>query len=111
MTGKEIWDCSGSGCERDAQRLSPIRHADRNGGNAPQPARQGDDGACAAGRVVDPDVRNRIADPTGEAPGTIVVDTTQQNLYYVLPGKQAIQYKVATGAEAYGWTGRATSAT
>jgi lipoprotein-anchoring transpeptidase ErfK/SrfK len=55
-----------------------------------------------------PIVRNRIADPTGEAPGTIVVDTNQHNLYYVLPGKQAIQYKVATGAEAYGWTGRAT---
>ena len=55
-----------------------------------------------------PIVRNRIADPTGEAPGTIVVDTNQHNLYFVLPGKQAIQYKVATGAEAYGWTGRAT---
>ncbi len=55
-----------------------------------------------------PIVRNHIADPTGEAPGTIVVDTTAHNLYFVLPGKQAIQYKVATGAEAYGWTGRAT---
>ena len=55
-----------------------------------------------------PIVRNQIADPTGEAPGTIVVDTTAHNLYFVLPGKQAIQYKVATGAEAYGWTGRAT---
>jgi lipoprotein-anchoring transpeptidase ErfK/SrfK len=54
-----------------------------------------------------PIVRKRIADPTGEAPGTIVVDTNAHNLYYVLPGKQAIQYKVATGAEAYGWTGRA----
>ncbi|HEY1944307.1 MAG TPA: L,D-transpeptidase [Roseiarcus sp.] len=52
--------------------------------------------------------RRRIADPTGEPPGTIVVDTTAKNLYYVLPGRQAIQYRVATGAEAYGWTGRAT---
>ena len=52
--------------------------------------------------------RRHIADPTGEPPGTIVVDTTAKNLYYVLPGKQAIQYRVATGAEAYGWTGRAT---
>ena len=55
-----------------------------------------------------PIVRNRVIDPTGERPGTIVVDTGQHNLYFVLPGRQAIQYKVATGAEAYGWTGRAT---
>ncbi len=52
--------------------------------------------------------RNHVADPTGEPPGTIVVDTTSKHLYFVLPGKQAIQYQVATGAEAYGWTGRAT---
>ncbi len=52
--------------------------------------------------------RRHISDPTGEAPGTVVVDTTAHNLYYVLPGKHAIQYKVATGAEAYGWTGRAS---
>jgi lipoprotein-anchoring transpeptidase ErfK/SrfK len=55
-----------------------------------------------------PIVRRRVSDPTGEAPGTIVIDTTAKNLYYVLPGHEAIQYKVATGAESYGWTGRAT---
>jgi lipoprotein-anchoring transpeptidase ErfK/SrfK len=54
-----------------------------------------------------PIVRNRVSDPTGEPPGTIVIDTQAHNLYYVLPGKLAIQYKVATGAESYGWTGRA----
>ena len=51
--------------------------------------------------------RRHVTDPTGEAPGTIVVDTGPKKLYYVLPGKQAIQYPVATGAESYGWTGRA----
>jgi lipoprotein-anchoring transpeptidase ErfK/SrfK len=55
-----------------------------------------------------PIVRNRVTDPTGEPAGTIVIDTTAKNLYFVLPGRQAIQYKVATGAEADGWTGRAT---
>ena len=55
-----------------------------------------------------PIVRSKISDPTGEAPGTIVIDTSAHNLYFVLPGKEAISYKVATGAEAYGWTGRAT---
>ena len=55
-----------------------------------------------------PIARYQIADPTGEAPGTIVIDTSARNLYFVLPGKQAIIYRVATGAEAYGWTGEAT---
>ena len=54
-----------------------------------------------------PIVRNHVTDPTGEAPGTIVIDTSTKHLYFVLPGKQAIQYMVATGAESYGWTGRA----
>jgi len=55
-----------------------------------------------------PTWRAKVADPTGEAPGTIVVDTEAKRLYYVLPGHEAIQYRVATGAESYGWTGRAT---
>jgi lipoprotein-anchoring transpeptidase ErfK/SrfK len=55
-----------------------------------------------------PIARYQITDPTGEAPGTIVIDTTARNLYFVLPNKQAIQYRVATGAEAYGWTGEAS---
>jgi lipoprotein-anchoring transpeptidase ErfK/SrfK len=55
-----------------------------------------------------PTARYQIDDPTGEAPGTIVIDTSARNLYFVLPGKQAIIYRVATGAEAYGWTGEAT---
>jgi lipoprotein-anchoring transpeptidase ErfK/SrfK len=46
-------------------------------------------------------------DPTGEAPGTIVVDTKERLLYYVLPDKKAIRYGVAVGDEAYGWTGTA----
>jgi lipoprotein-anchoring transpeptidase ErfK/SrfK len=54
-----------------------------------------------------PIVRLQVTDPTGEPPGTIVIDTTVRNLYFVLPNRQAIQYRVAVGTEAYGWTGRA----
>ena len=52
--------------------------------------------------------RYRIEDPTGEAPGTVVVDTRNKFLYLVLPGKKAIRYGVAVGDEAYGWSGTAT---
>jgi lipoprotein-anchoring transpeptidase ErfK/SrfK len=46
-------------------------------------------------------------DPTGEKPGTIVVETKQRQLYLVLPNRKAMRYGVAVGEEAFGWTGRA----
>ncbi len=52
--------------------------------------------------------RYEVDDPTGEKPGTIIVDTSTKHLYYVLPNKRAMRYGVATGAEAYGWKGTAT---
>ncbi len=54
--------------------------------------------------------RYEIDDPTGEKPGTIVVDTKQNFLHFVLPNGRAIRYGVATGSEAFGWTGTAVVA-
>jgi lipoprotein-anchoring transpeptidase ErfK/SrfK len=51
--------------------------------------------------------RYQVDDPTGQPPGTVVVDTRNKYLYYVLPGRKAIRYGVATGSEAFGWTGEA----
>ncbi|SDR04250.1 L,D-transpeptidase catalytic domain [Rhizobiales bacterium GAS191] len=55
-----------------------------------------------------PDIRNKVQYSTNEKPGTIIVDTGSRHLYYVLARGEAIEYRIATGAEAYGWTGRAT---
>ena len=52
--------------------------------------------------------RYEVNDPTGEKPGTIVVETKERQLYYVLPNRRAIRYGVAVGDEAFGWTGTAT---
>src|ERR1700712_4972525 len=52
--------------------------------------------------------RYQVEDPTGQPPGTIVVNTKDKLLYYVLGNGKAVRYGVATGAEAYGWTGTAT---
>ncbi len=52
--------------------------------------------------------RYEVDDTTGQAPGTIVVNTKEKQLYYVLGHGKAMRYGVATGAEAYGWTGTAT---
>jgi lipoprotein-anchoring transpeptidase ErfK/SrfK len=51
--------------------------------------------------------RYRVDDPTGEQPGTIVVDTKERLLFLVLPDGKALRYGVAVGDEAYGWTGTA----
>ena len=51
--------------------------------------------------------RYQIADPTGEPPGTVVVDAKARQLYLVLPGQQAMRYGVTVGDEAFGWTGTA----
>ena len=52
--------------------------------------------------------RYQVEDPTGQPPGTVVVDSKKNMLWFVLPNKRAIRYGVSTGMEAYGWTGTAT---
>jgi lipoprotein-anchoring transpeptidase ErfK/SrfK len=57
---------------------------------------------------VDPGyARYEVDDPTGEKPGTVIVDIKERQLYYVLPNKRAIRYGVVVGDEAFGWTGTA----
>ena len=43
-----------------------------------------------------------------EQPGTILVDTDERFLYYVMPGGKAIRYGVTVGEEAMAWSGVAT---
>ena len=55
-----------------------------------------------------PGYPNQGSVPHERQAGTIIVDTGSKHLYYVLPNNEAIEYRIATGAEAYGWSGRAT---
>jgi lipoprotein-anchoring transpeptidase ErfK/SrfK len=50
--------------------------------------------------------RADIDDPTGEAPGTIVVSTSERYLYLVQEGGRAIRYGVGIGREGFTWSGR-----
>ncbi|APH71495.1 L,D-transpeptidase [Aquibium oceanicum] len=52
-------------------------------------------------------LRQYVADPTGEAPGTIVVDTSQHYLYLVQPDGRALRYGVGLGRDGFAWSGRA----
>ncbi|MGH6923897.1 MAG: L,D-transpeptidase [Propylenella sp.] len=47
-----------------------------------------------------------VDDPTGEKPGTIVIDTRQRYLYRVLADGKAQRYGVGVGREGFGWSGR-----
>jgi lipoprotein-anchoring transpeptidase ErfK/SrfK len=52
-------------------------------------------------------LRQIVPDPTGERPGTIVIDTQAHFLYLVLEGGQAMRYGVGLGRAGFEWTGRA----
>ncbi len=51
--------------------------------------------------------RQEVADPTGERPGTIVVDTANHFLYLVLENGRALRYGVGLGRAGFEWAGRA----
>jgi lipoprotein-anchoring transpeptidase ErfK/SrfK len=46
--------------------------------------------------------------PTREAPGTIIIDTPNTYLYYVLGGGQAIRYGIGVGRDGFTWSGTQT---
>ncbi|MDM7901044.1 L,D-transpeptidase, partial [Brucella melitensis] len=50
--------------------------------------------------------RQIVPDPTGQAPGTIVVSLKDHFLYYVLPGGEALRYGVGIGKAGFEWQGR-----
>jgi lipoprotein-anchoring transpeptidase ErfK/SrfK len=58
-------------------------------------------------RTVVPDqLRRRIVNyPSTQAPGTVVVDTPNTYLYYVIGGGKAIRYGIGVGREGFTWSG------
>jgi len=51
--------------------------------------------------------RQLVDDPTGERPGTIVVDTKDRFLYLVREGGEAVRYGIGIGRAGFAWSGRA----
>jgi len=52
--------------------------------------------------------RQLVDDPTGERPGTLVVDPARRFLYLVFEGRRALRYGVGVGRQGLEWSGRAT---
>ncbi len=62
-----------------------------------------DEGADAA---VNPAFRRQVVNyATREAPGTIVIDTPNKFLYFVLGGGKAMRYGIGVGREGFTWSG------
>jgi hypothetical protein len=49
--------------------------------------------------------RQTVSYATSEAPGTIIIDTPNTYLYYVLGGGKAIRYGIGVGREGFTWSG------
>jgi lipoprotein-anchoring transpeptidase ErfK/SrfK len=49
--------------------------------------------------------RQVVSHATREAPGTIIIDTPNTYLYYVLGGGQAIRYGIGVGRDGFTWSG------
>jgi lipoprotein-anchoring transpeptidase ErfK/SrfK len=63
------------------------------------------DGAGEAS-VLPPELRRQIVDyPSREAPGTIIIDTPNTHLYYLLGGGKAVRYGIGVGREGFTWSG------
>jgi lipoprotein-anchoring transpeptidase ErfK/SrfK len=57
---------------------------------------------------VKPEFRRQIVSyEGGEAPGTIIVNTRERHLYYILPGNQAMRYGIGVGKQGFAWSGTA----
>jgi lipoprotein-anchoring transpeptidase ErfK/SrfK len=55
---------------------------------------------------LDPRLQRQVVDyPTREAPGTVIVDTPNTFLYYVLGNGKAMRYGIGVGREGFTWSG------
>ena len=52
--------------------------------------------------------RQVVSYPTREAPGTVIIDTPNTYLYFVLGSGQAIRYGIGVGRDGFTWSGTQT---
>jgi len=60
----------------------------------------------ATSRELPPRLRRQVVSyATHEAPGTVIIDTPNTYLYYVLGGGRAIRYGIGVGRDGFTWSG------
>ena len=100
---RAAWVCHRIGSGGSHRKRQPTRCADGHGVvraagrmNSPRSRRRNSRRICAG---------RRSLSPTKEPPGTLIVDTPNTYLYYVLGGGRAIRYGVRVGRDGFTWTG------
>lgn len=63
--------------------------------------------AVPAGALKQRYVRQLVRDPTGQVPGTVVVDPANRFLYLIQENGEALRYGVGVGREGMAWSGTA----
>ncbi|MCT4655010.1 MAG: L,D-transpeptidase [Cohaesibacter sp.] len=66
--------------------------------------------AIKAGDVPRKFWRKLVKNPTGERAGTLVVDTPNKYLYWVMEDGKAMRYGIGVGRQGFSWSGRARMA-
>lgn len=57
---------------------------------------------------VKPEFRRQIVSyQSDERPGTIIVNTRERHLYYILPNDKAVRYGIGVGKQGFAWSGTA----
>ena len=57
---------------------------------------------------VDPEMlRQEVAYPSSQPPGTIIIDPSSKHLYLITQKGQALRYGIAVGRSGFGWSGEA----
>ncbi|MET0174109.1 L,D-transpeptidase [Agrobacterium vaccinii] len=51
--------------------------------------------------------RQVVSFETPERPGTVIVNTRERFLYYILPGGKAVRYGIGVGKQGFAWAGEA----
>lgn len=81
--------------------LFPFPAPDQSQAVQPAPSDEGD----APFELPDRFKRQIVNYPSREAAGTIIIDTPNTYLYYVLGGGQAIRYGIGVGRDGFTWSG------
>lgn len=105
--------CSTTGATRSAVAVEPVRPAIPADVLALYAARPEEEYPVPAADISQLNpifFRQEVENITGEAEGTVVVDTSNYFLYWTMPNGRAMRYGVGLGRAGFEWNGRASIA-
>ena len=98
--------CSTTTLETSRSEIVPIVHPVLETTYGPIPNEQFPLPAIPYQKIDKRYYRQMVSDPTGERPGTLVVDTANYFLYLTYEGGQAMRYGVGLGRQGFEWSGK-----